>query len=65
MCGESESERHPGVSTTPFMCVLVWIVIAVVNKYISRRQKNKMLAIRTKRSTSCIVYYCSIVKNKA
>lgn len=53
-----------GVSTEPpLLCVLVWIVKAVVNKYISKG-KRKMLAIRTKRSTSCIVYYCSIVKNK-
>lgn len=39
---------------------LVWIVI---NKSISRRKEEEMLAIRTKRSTSCIVYYRGAVTN--
>jgi len=43
VCGESESE------CARLIRVLVWIVKAPVNKYISRRQKKELLAIRTKR----------------
>lgn len=44
--------------------ILVWRYRHWSKKVLGRRQKSKILVIWTKRSTFCIVYYCSVINTR-
>lgn len=65
VCGdESERECRPRLIRGLNSMIYLWIVKAVVGGAYQQKENRTVSAIRTKRSTSCIVYYCSTVKNE-